>query len=61
MSEHTFKDMPVYERGGKSIESLHNSYNDVFSKDERVGRDTFTDIMLSIWRSIWSKWEKWIF
>lgn len=41
---HLFKDMPVYERGGKSIRSLNDSYNASFDKDHRVGRDTFFHI-----------------
>ena len=42
---HVFKYMPVYERGGKSIECLNIAYNNVFSMDERVGINTFTDII----------------
>ena len=42
---HVFKSMPVYERGGKSIESLNETYNSLQEKEDRVGRDTFTDIV----------------
>lgn len=40
-----FKDMPVYERGGKSIRALNKSYNDTFDKDKRVGQHLFFDLM----------------
>mmetsp|Transcript_12420 Transcript_12420/g.18564 ORF Transcript_12420/g.18564 Transcript_12420/m.18564 type:complete len:292 (-) Transcript_12420:93-968(-) len=41
---HTFRDMPVYERGGKSIESLLEAYRVAFAEDERVGAHTFAEI-----------------
>ena len=31
---HVFEAMPVYERGGKSIDSLNDAYNNVFVKEE---------------------------
>ena len=40
----TFKNMPVDERGGKSIESINEAYNNSFAEGERVGRDTFVDL-----------------
>mmetsp|Transcript_21013 Transcript_21013/g.29472 ORF Transcript_21013/g.29472 Transcript_21013/m.29472 type:complete len:980 (-) Transcript_21013:30-2969(-) len=42
---HLFAAFPVYERGGKSIESLNEAYNNVYNKDERVGMNTFTEIV----------------
>mmetsp|Transcript_27310 Transcript_27310/g.39559 ORF Transcript_27310/g.39559 Transcript_27310/m.39559 type:complete len:194 (-) Transcript_27310:94-675(-) len=41
---HTFRDMPVYERGGKSIKSLLEAYRVAFVEDERVGEHTFAEI-----------------
>lgn len=35
---HVFKSLPVYERGGKSIESLNEAYSAVYEKDQRVLR-----------------------
>ena len=40
----TFKNMPVYKRGGKSIESINDAYNIIFSEGERVGRNTFVEL-----------------
>eukprot|EP00559_Dactyliosolen_fragilissimus_P007958 CAMPEP_0184871406 /NCGR_PEP_ID=MMETSP0580-20130426/40701_1 /TAXON_ID=1118495 /ORGANISM="Dactyliosolen fragilissimus" /LENGTH=1005 /DNA_ID=CAMNT_0027374063 /DNA_START=1121 /DNA_END=4139 /DNA_ORIENTATION=- len=42
---HLFAAFPVYERGGKSIESLNEAYNNVYNQDERVGMNTFTEIV----------------
>ena len=42
----TFKNMSVYERGGKSMESIFEAYSNTFEdKDERVGRDTFIELL----------------
>ena len=41
IEDHVFRNMAVYERGGKSIESIYDSYSNVFQNDERVSRDTF--------------------
>jgi len=40
----TFKNMPVYERSGKNIESINEAYNNTFAEGERVGRDTFVEL-----------------
>jgi len=40
----TFKNMPVYERGGKNIESINEAYNNTFAEGERVGRDIFVEL-----------------
>jgi len=42
---HTFKSLPVYERGGKSIESLNEVYSTVYRKEELVGIHLFVDIV----------------
>ena len=42
---HTFRGMPFYERGGKSIESLLEAYREAFVEDKRVGAHTFAEIM----------------
>ena len=42
----TFKNIPVYERGGKSIESIFDAYCSTFqNQKERVGRDTFFELI----------------
>ena len=42
---HTFESLPVYERGGKSIESLNEAYSTVYRKEERVDIHLFVDIV----------------
>ena len=37
-----FRNLPVYERGGKSIKSLTEAYNNSFIASERVGKHTFS-------------------
>ncbi len=43
LAGHVSKDMPVYERCGKWIESLNEAYSDVYSSEEQVGMNLFTD------------------
>lgn len=39
-----FKNMSVYERGDKSIESINEAYNSTFPEGKRVERDTFVEL-----------------
>lgn len=40
-----FKNLPVYERGGRSIKALKKSYDDSFDKEDRVGWHTFLSLI----------------
>jgi hypothetical protein len=42
---HTFTNLPVYERGGLSFESMFEAYKAAFEDWERLGSDTFQDIV----------------
>lgn len=42
---HTFTNLPVYERGGQSFESMFDAYKAAFEGEERIGYDTFVDIL----------------
>lgn len=44
ISGNIFKNIPIYERGGKSVESLYEAYKKSFPKKDVIGRDTFTDL-----------------
>lgn len=41
ISGHVFENMPIYERGGKSKDSLYNAYVTSFDDAQRIGRQTF--------------------
>ena len=45
VSGHLFKDMCVYERGGRSGDNLVDAYTNAVPSDERVGRQTFRDMI----------------
>lgn len=40
----TFKNMPLFERGGKSIESVNEAYKNTFAEEERVERNTNVEL-----------------
>jgi hypothetical protein len=42
---HIFRNMPVYERGGTSVQSLFEGYCAVYDTQSRVGRDTFSELL----------------
>lgn len=42
---HLFSNMPVYERGGKSVESIYGAYQNVYPDTFRVGVHTFSDLV----------------
>lgn len=45
VADHRFTNMPLYERGGKSVERLFEAYKSVHPENQRIGRILFIDIV----------------